>query len=104
MVNSAPENYQGERFMATDKGAQHEACMQRFIALANEMKDEGTGVDVVSWALMSAAGVYASYSVAGNDGGLTESGMAKVTDAFRSNLEQLEALKKRQIEARQQQQ
>lgn len=78
--------------------------MERFIALANAMKDEGMGVDVVSWALMSASGVYATYSVAGNTGALTPSGVDKVADAFKHNLSQLQALKRKQIEAEQAQQ
>ncbi|MFN2329368.1 MAG: DUF3144 domain-containing protein [Chromatocurvus sp.] len=82
--------------MAEDKNAQHQACMERFIALANSMKDEGIGTDVISWALMTASGVHATYSVAGNEGGLTESGIDKVADAYRKNLANIQALKKQQ--------
>ena len=82
--------------MAEDKNAQHQACMERFIALANTMKDEGIGTDVISWALMTASGVHATYSVAGNEGGLTDSGVDKVTDAYRKNLAHIQTLKKKQ--------
>jgi hypothetical protein len=88
--------------MSTDKEAQHQACLERFIALANEMSGEGVGVDVVSWALMSASAVHASYSVAGNEGGLTESGVDKVADAYRQNLSRIQELKRKEQAARQQ--
>ncbi|KGE03662.1 hypothetical protein [Pseudohaliea rubra] len=82
--------------MAEDKHEQHQACMERFIELANTMKDEGIGVDVVSWSLMSASAVHASYTVAGNEGGLTASGIDKIAEAYKQNLAQLQALKQRQ--------
>ena len=72
---------------------QHDDCMRKFIALANELKAGGVPVQVVSWSLMSASGVYATYSVAGNDGGLSESGIEKVTDAYKKNLVKIQAAK-----------
>jgi hypothetical protein len=90
--------------MSEDRHEQHQACMERFIELANSMKSEGIGVDVVSWALMSASAVHASYSVAGNEGGLTASGVNKIADAYKQNLKQIQALKVRQQRAGQQQQ
>jgi len=74
----------------------HDDCLARFIELANAMKDEGVPVNMVSWSLMSACGVYATYSVVGNDGGLNPSGVDKVADAFRQNLLNLQALRKKQ--------
>ncbi|MEQ8261950.1 DUF3144 domain-containing protein [Pseudohaliea sp.] len=88
--------------MAEDRHEQHQACMERFIELANSMKNEGIGVDVVSWSLMSASALHAIYSVAGNDGGLTESGIEKITDAYKQNLTKIQALKQRQAQAGQQ--
>lgn len=82
--------------MVDKKNVQHQECMERFLKLANTMKDEGVGVDVVSWALMTASGVYATFSVAGNTGGLTPSGVEKVADAYRKNLDQIQALRKQQ--------
>jgi hypothetical protein len=82
--------------MAATQAEQHQACMQRFINLANEMKNEGMPTEVVSWALMTASGVYATYSVAGNEGGLTQTGIDKVADAYRQNLSNIQALKKQQ--------
>jgi len=86
--------------LAEEQTKQHDACMQRFIELANTMKDEGIPINVVSWSLMTASGIYATYSVAGNDGGLTESGVDKVADAFRQNLSNIQALRKQQQNAR----
>lgn len=80
--------------MNEQQSQQHEACMERFIELANTMKNEGVPVNVVSWALMTASGIYATYSVAGNSGGLTESGVEKVADAYRQNLQNIQKLKK----------
>jgi hypothetical protein len=88
--------------MAEDRHEQHQACMERFIELANTMKNEGIGVDVVSWSLMSASALHAIYSVAGNDGGLTESGIDKIADAYKQNLAKIQALKQRQAQAGQQ--
>ena len=70
--------------------------MRRFIDLANEMKNEGAPVDVVSWSLMSASAIYTTYSVAGNEGGLNDSGIDKVADAYRRNLANIQELKKAQ--------
>jgi hypothetical protein len=89
--------------MAEDRHEQHQACMERFIELANTMKNEGIGVDVVSWSLMSASALHAIYSVAGNDGGLTESGIDKIADAYKQNLTKIQELKQRQAQAGQQQ-
>lgn len=82
--------------MAEDQNAQFQASVERFIALANSMKDEGAGIELVSWALMSASALYATYSVAGNEGGLTESGVDKVTEAYRHHLQRIQEIKRRQ--------
>ncbi|HBO14150.1 MAG TPA: DUF3144 domain-containing protein [Halieaceae bacterium] len=88
--------------MAADRHEQHQACRERFIELANTMKNEGIGVDVVSWSLMSASALHAIYSVAGNDGGLTQSGIEKIADAYKQNLTKIQELKQRQAQAGQQ--
>ena len=84
--------------MAEEQTQQHDDCMQRFIDLANAMKEEGIPVNVVSWSLMTACGIYSTYSVVGNDGGLNPSGVDKVADAFRQNLLNIQALRRRQQE------
>ncbi|WOJ96282.1 DUF3144 domain-containing protein [Congregibacter brevis] len=80
--------------MSDDQTQQHDDCMQRFIDLANTMKDEGVPVNVVSWSLMTASAIYATYSVTGNSGGLNPSGVDKVVDAYKQNLTNIQALKK----------
>jgi hypothetical protein len=82
--------------MSAEQTKQHDECMERFIDLANTMKNEGVPVNVVSWALMTASGIYATYSVAGNSGGLNPSGVDKVADAYRQNLANLQALRREQ--------
>ena len=70
----------------------------RFIALANEMKDEGKDLQMVNAALMSASGIYATYTAAGNDGGLNSSGVDKVVAVYKANLENVQKLKQQQGE------
>lgn len=82
--------------MSDDQAHQHDDCMQRFVDLANTMKDEKVPVSVVSWALMTASGIYATYSVTGNSGGLNPTGIDKVADAYRQNLSNIQALRKNQ--------
>lgn len=77
----------------------HDESMQRFIELANALKGEGVPVAMVAWSLMSACGIYATYSVAGNDGGLTESGVEKLTDAYKQNLKNIQSMRKAQQSA-----
>ena len=69
---------------------------ERFIALANEMKNEGKSQQVVNAALMSASGIYATYTAAGNDGGLTSSGVDQVVNVYKANLENVQKLKRQQ--------
>ena len=72
----------------------HQHCTEQFIELANKLKEEGHDVKLVSAALMSASGIYATYSVAGNEGGLNPSGVDKVVDFYRKNLENIQAVKR----------
>ncbi|MBT3411180.1 MAG: DUF3144 domain-containing protein [Halieaceae bacterium] len=76
----------------------HHECMNRFIDLANTIKDESVGTHVISAAMMSASAVYATYVSAGNEGGLTESGMEKVIDAYRHQMQQVQAMKKAEFD------
>lgn len=82
--------------MAKTDDELHEDCMRRFIDLANTMKDEGVETRVVSAGLMTASSVYATYLVTGNNGGLTESGVDKVTAAYRQQLEKVQQYRKEQ--------
>lgn len=72
----------------------HLACVNRFITLANQMKDEGIAPNLVGGSLMTAAGVYASYVAGGNEGGLNESGIEKIATIFKRELERVEQVKK----------
>ncbi len=65
----------------------------RFILLANEMTAEGKETQMVNAALMSASGIYATYTAAGNDGGLTASGVEQVTSKYKENLESIQRFK-----------
>ena len=67
---------------------------ERFIALANEMKNEGKEQQMVNAALMSASGIYATYTAAGNEGGLNSTGVDKVVAVYKANLENVQKLKK----------
>jgi hypothetical protein len=85
--------------MSDPQSEQHYDCMNRFIQLANSLKDEGMPVAVINWAMMTASAHYATYSVAGNTGGLNDSGIEKITDAYRQNLRQVQEVKKAQLQA-----
>lgn len=82
--------------MSEEQKNTHDECMQRFVDLANTMKDDGIPVNVVSWAMMTASGIYATYSVVGNSGGLNPSGVEKVAEAYKQNLTNIQQLKKAQ--------
>ncbi len=72
----------------------YQRLVNRFIALANNMKDEGLDPAMVSDAMMFASGIYATYLAAGNTGGLTESGIDKVAERYRQRLTEVQAAKK----------
>lgn len=78
---------------------QQMAATNRFINLANELKDEGMPVHVVSWSMLTAAAVYSTYSVAGNTGGLNPSGVDKVVDSFRNCMDQVQEARKQELQA-----
>jgi hypothetical protein len=72
----------------------HKASVQRFIDLANAMKNEGTDAKIVSAALMTASALYTSFLAGGNDGGLTDSGVDKVSAAYKRELDRIQKIKK----------
>ena len=74
----------------------HEKCVNRFLELANSMKDEGLAPGVVSHALMSASGVYATYAIAGNVNGLNQAGVEKLAALYQHSLENIQRSKKEQ--------
>lgn len=77
----------------------HLECLNRFIDLANSMKEEGVDVKLVAYGLMSASGYYTTFAHGGNSGGLTDSGIEKVTSTYKNELERIQKLKKQQIES-----
>jgi hypothetical protein len=80
--------------MEKSDGDLHREALNRFIDLANSMTEEGVEGRIVSAGLMSASAVYATFLAAGNQGGLTESGIDKVVDAYRSQVVQVQEMKK----------
>ena len=72
-------------------------CLNRFIDLANSIKDEGVDIKMVSHGLMSASGYYTTYALGGNGGALSDLGIDKVTAAYRRELERIQKLKKEQV-------
>lgn len=75
----------------------HNHCTLKFVDLANELKNEGYDHKLVSAALMTASGIFATFSAAGNQGVLEPSGVDKVVNLFRNNLEFIQARKKEEI-------
>ena len=73
---------------------QHELATNKFIELANQLKADGLEPALVSGALMTASGVYATYVGAGNDGALEASGVDKVVSIYRRTLEHHQEFKK----------
>lgn len=76
---------------------QHQDCTNRFIALANEMKDEGVDPAMVNGALMTASGIYATFVAAGNNGTLEATGVKKVVDLYQNTLEKFQQIKKNEL-------
>jgi len=81
--------------MAKTDRENHLDSVNRFIDLANAMSDEGLDPKLVSAALMTASGVYTTYTVSGNRGGLTEAGVEKVARKYREELTRIQELKRR---------
>ena len=76
---------------------QHQYCTNKFIELANQLKKEKIDPALVSGALMTASGVYATYIAAGNDGALEPGGVDKVVAVYRRTLEHHQVTKKDQL-------
>ena len=74
----------------------HHKCVDRFVELANAMKDEGLAPGAVSHALMLASGIYATYAVAGNANGLNQAGVERMVEIYQTNLENIQRSKREQ--------
>ena len=82
--------------MTNSEAEVHKACVQRFIDLANTLKDEGVDINIVSAGLMTASALYTSYLAGGNAGGLSDSGLDKVSAAYKRELERIQQIKKQE--------
>ena len=74
--------------------------VDRFISLANDMKNEGTDVNVIANAAMESSAIYATFVTSGNEGYLQPSGVDKLVDAFRHILTRVQQHRKARAEAR----
>lgn len=79
----------------------HKYCTNKFIELANQLKDEQIDPNIVSAALMTASAVYATFVSAGNQGTLEVSGVDKVATLFREILEHHQAVMKEYLQEQQ---
>ena len=77
----------------------HNHCTHKLIDLANELSGEGYDPQLISAALMSASGIYATFITAGNTGGLQPSGVDKIVMMYRRSLEHIQERKKAESEA-----
>lgn len=80
---------------------QHQYCTNKFIELANELRQENIDPPMVSGSMMTASAVYATYVAAGNDGALEPSGVDKVIEVYRRTLEHHQEVKKSQLKQKQ---
>lgn len=71
---------------------------ERFIALANEIKNEGKPLPLVNAALMSASATYGTYMAAGNEGYLKPSGVDRLVDAYRAQVSNIQEIKRKTLE------
>jgi hypothetical protein len=85
--------------LQVDNEEKHKYCTNRFIELANELKDEDIDITLVSGALMTASGIYATYVAAGNNGVLEESGLDKVVALYRRTLEHYQNIRRDELKA-----
>lgn len=85
--------------MSENDMREYNELLARFVELANKMKDEGKPINRVNASLMSASCPYATYTTAGDDGGLTASGIEKVVETYKANLESVQKYKAEQANA-----
>ena len=78
--------------------ATQQDAIQAFIDLANEMKNEGASIELISTALMRACAVYSTYAVTGNQGALHASGVEKLQKVFGEQLAVVQKAKIAQAE------
>ncbi|MES9969273.1 MAG: DUF3144 domain-containing protein [Candidatus Thiodiazotropha sp.] len=79
--------------------AEFTAVAERFIALANEIKNEGKPLALVNAALMSASATYSTYVTAGNQGYLKPSGIDRMVNTYRAQLANIQDIKRKAVES-----
>jgi len=77
---------------------QHKMATNRFIDLANELKNQGLDPALISGSIMTASSIYATYVAAGNEGTLEPTGVDKVVDLYRRTLEHYQGVKRAGLE------
>ncbi len=76
-----------------------QGAVNRFIELANTLAaEEGATQQMVSVAMMSASGVYATFAAGGNEAVLTPEGVDKTVEAYRQQLEHVQVARREQLE------
>ncbi len=72
----------------------HAKAAQQFIDLANTMAADGMSMNIVSAALMTASGTYATFTHVGDAGSLTAEEVDQFADAYRSQLAYIQDIKR----------
>lgn len=85
--------------MNQDQSQLLDQAVNRFIDLANELKDAGHDIRMVSVAMTTASSIYATYAEAGNQGFLQPDGVDKLCDLYRKQLEYIQERKKAELKA-----
>jgi hypothetical protein len=80
--------------MATSEEEFHAQCLQRFLDLANTINGEGIDTRIVSSGLMTASAIYSTYTLAGNEGSLTDKGTEKLAEAYKDQVDQVQRAKR----------
>ncbi len=75
----------------------HHQLMNKFVDLANTLKDEGNDINLISAAMMASSALYATYSTSGNEGYLHDSGIEKVGDIYKKHLAYVQQAKKAEL-------
>ena len=69
-----------------DSGETKIECVNHFIDLANEMKNEGKSLELISSGFMIACSLYSTYVLTVNDGALMNGGVEKMAALFTKEL------------------
>ena len=68
-------------------------CVNRFIDLANEMKNEGNSSELISSGFMTACSLYSTYVATGNDRALMKSRVEKLAAPFKKEMAHVQQAK-----------